>query len=89
VPSETAETAPKWRNRHLQHIAKHECMAWQKASGYTALARAEAAIGRFKQVIGNALCSRTDQRRANEVTVAVQALNSMLALERPNYVRIA
>ena len=28
-------------------------MAWQKASGYTTRAKAEAAIGRFKQVIGD------------------------------------
>jgi len=50
VPSETAETAPTQRDRHLQHIAEHGRMAWQKASGYTMRARAEAAIGRFKQV---------------------------------------
>ena len=50
VPSETAETAPTQRDRHLQFIAKR--------------ARVEAAIGRFKQVIGDGLRSRTDPRRA-------------------------
>ena len=35
VPSETAETTPTQRDRHLQHIAEHGRMAWQKASGYT------------------------------------------------------
>ena len=61
----------------------------RKASGYTTRARAEAAIGRFKQVIGDGLRSRTDDRRATEVGVAVYALNRMLELGRPSYVRTA
>jgi hypothetical protein len=62
VPSDTAETSPTRRDWHLQFIAKHGRIAWQKASGYTARARAEAAIGRFKRVIGDGLRSRTDER---------------------------
>ena len=89
VPSETAETAPTQRDRHLQNIAEHGRTAWQKASGYTKRARAEATIGRFKQVIGDGLRSRTDERRATEVDVAVHALNRMLELGRPISVRIA
>ncbi len=97
VPSETAETAPTQRDRHLQSveprgspdIAEHGRAAWQKASGYTKRARAEAAIGRFKQVIGDGQRSRTDERRATEVGVAVYALNRMLELGRPISVRIA
>ncbi len=53
MPSETAETAPTQRDRHMQSIAEHGRAAWQKASGYTKRAQAEAAIGRFKQVIGD------------------------------------
>jgi hypothetical protein len=89
VPSETAETAPTQRDRHLESIAEHGRAAWQKASGYTKRARVEAAIGRFKQVIGDGLRSRTDERRATEVNVAVHALNRMLELGRPISVRIA
>ncbi len=89
VPSETAETEPTQRDRHLQFIAEHGRMAWQTASGYTKRARAEGTIGRFKQVIGDGLRSRTDERRATEVDVAIHALNRMLELGRPNYVRIA
>ena len=89
VPSETAETAPTQRDRHLQTIAETGRMGWQKASGYNLRARAEAAMGRFKQVIGDGLRSRTDQRRATEVEVAVHALNRMLELGRPQSVRIA
>jgi hypothetical protein len=36
-----------------------------------------------------ALRSRTDPRRASEVAIAVEVLNRVLALGRPNYVRIA
>ena len=88
VPSETAATASTQRDRHLQSIAEHGRAAWQKTSGYTKRARAEAAIGRFKQVIGDGLRSRTDERRATEVDVAVHVLNRMLELGRPVSVRI-
>ncbi len=97
VPSETAATAPTQRDCHLQgveprgspDIAEHGRAAWQKASGYTRRARVEAAMSRFKQVIGDGLRSRTDRRRATEVDVAVHALSRMLELGRPISVRIA
>src|SRR3982751_224573 len=89
VPSATAKTAPTQRDRHLQLIAEKGRMAWQRASGYTKRARAEATIGRYKRVIGDGLRSHTDERRATEMDVAVQVLNRMLELGRPTYVRIA
>jgi len=89
VPSETAETAPTQRDRHLQDIAEHGCMAWQISSGYTKRARAETAMARFKQVISDGLRSHTDERRATEVDIAVHVLNRVLELGRPNSVRIA
>ncbi len=89
VPSDTAQTAPTMRDRHLQTIAERGRMAWQKASGYHWRALVEADISRFKRVIGNGLRSRTDRRRATEVAIAVDALNRMLELGRPEYVRLA
>ena len=89
VLSETAATRPTQRDGHLQCITQHGRMAWQKASGYNRRARAEAAINRYKRVIGAALRSRTDQRRATEVAIAVDVLNRMLALGRPDSIRIA
>src|SRR3982751_4935302 len=89
APSATAETAPTQRDRHLHLIAEKGRMGWQKASGYNARARAEATIGRFKRVIGDGLRSHTDERRATEMDVAVQVLNRMLELGRPESVRIA
>ena len=88
VPSDTAETAPTQRDHHLQLIAEKGRMGWQRASGYNRRAGIEATMGRFKQVIGDGLRSRTDQRRATEVEVAVHALNRMLELGRPESVRI-
>jgi len=89
VPSQAAETAPTQRDRHLQLIAEEGRMGWQTASGYSKRARAEAAIGRWKQVIGDRLRAHTDEGRATEVDVAVYVLNRMLDLGRPNYVRIS
>jgi Transposase DDE domain len=89
VASASCETAPTQRDRHLRMIADRGRMGWQKASGYNLRAKAEATIGRYKRVIGDALRSRTDQTEATEVAIAAAALNRMLAFGRPNYVRIA
>jgi len=40
-------------------------------------------------VIGDKLRAHTDERWATEVKIAVHALNRMLELGRPSYVRIA
>jgi hypothetical protein len=89
VPSEAAETAPTQRDGHLRCIAEHGRMRWQKTSGYNRRALAEAAMSRYKRVIGDALRSRTDRRQAVEVAIAVRALNRMLELGRPESVRVA
>jgi hypothetical protein len=52
VPSELVETVPTQRDRHLQLIAERGRLGWQKAAGYSLRALAEAAIRRFKRVIG-------------------------------------
>jgi Transposase DDE domain len=88
VLSDMAAIAPTQRDRHLQRIAESSRMAWQKASGYNRRAKVETAIGRWKQLIGDGLRSRIDERRVTEVSVAVHVLNRMLELGRPSYVRI-
>jgi len=88
VPSDAAQTAPTMRDRHLQIIAEHGRMAWQKASGYHWRALVESDISRFKRVIGNGLRSRTDRRRTTEIAIAAVVLNRMLELGRPEYVRL-
>jgi hypothetical protein len=89
VPSETADTEPAQRDRHLQCIAEKGRIGWQKMSGYNKRSRVEASVGRYKQVIGDGLRFRKDERRATEVTVAVHVMNRMLVLGRPLSIRIA
>ncbi len=89
VPSNTADTTPSQRDRHPRAIAEHGRKAWQVTSGYCWRALVEADISRLKRVTGGSLRSRTDQRRATEVSIAVEALNRMLELGRPEYVRLA
>jgi len=84
----TAATAPTQRDRHLALIAERGRMARQRLSGYNWRALVEADTSRFKRVIGGALRSHTDRRRATEVAIAVNVLNRMLELGRPEYVRI-
>jgi hypothetical protein len=89
VPSGTATTKPTERDRHLQRIAEKGRTQWQKASGYNERSRGEAAIGRYKQVIGDGLRSQKDGRRKTEVRVAVLVLNRMRELGHPISVRVA
>jgi hypothetical protein len=89
MPSAAAATAPTRRDRHLELIAEQGRLGWQKASGYNRRALAEAAVSRYKRVIGDALRSRTDPGRATEVAIGAHVLNRMLELGRPESVRIA
>jgi len=82
VPSDTAKTAPTQRDCHLQQIPKHGRMAWQRWSEYNKRAWVEAAVGRWKQVIGDALRAHADQRRATEVAVGDQQEHSVQAVPR-------
>src|SRR4051812_26598776 len=89
VPSDTAETAPTQRDRHLRCLAERGRMGWQRVSGYNWRALVEADISRWKRVIGDGLRFQTDGRQATEVAIAADVLNRMLELGRPEYVRIA
>ena len=84
-----ATTVPTQRDSHLRSINKHGRMNWQKTSGYNRRSKVEAAIGRYKRVIGDALRSREDARRLCEVKIAVKVLNRMLELGRSVCVRVA
>jgi hypothetical protein len=89
VPSATSATTPTQRDRHIAAVAERGRMGWQAASGYNCRALVEADIARWKRVIGDGLRSRTDQRQAPEIAIAGGALNRMLELGRPEYVRVA
>ena len=86
--SASAGIAPTRQDQHIREIAKCGRMGWQKSSDYNVRAKVEAAIGRYKRVIGDALRSRTDETQATEVAIAVGVLNRMLELGHPESVRI-
>ena len=64
-------------------------MHWQKATGYNRRSKVEAAISRYKRVIGDTLKSRDDDRRMTEVAIAVKSLNRMRELGQPKFIRVA
>jgi hypothetical protein len=58
VLGSTARTAPTQRDLDIRSIKQHGRMNWQKASGYNRRSKVEAAISRYKRVIGEGLRSR-------------------------------
>jgi hypothetical protein len=61
----------------------------RKTSGDNRRSTVEAAIGRSKRVIGDALGSREDARREGEVKIAAKALDRRLEHGRPIRVCVA
>ena len=88
VPSGTAETAPTQR-ANIFNIGLRRVAQDGRKPRVMPSAKVEAAIGRWKQMIGNGLRSQMDERRALEIDVAVHVLSRMLELGRPSYVYIA
>ncbi len=88
VISTADDMPPTQRGEHIAGIAAHGRMSWQRRSGYNWRALVEADVSRWKRVIGDGLRSRTDDRRSTEVAIAARALNRMLELGRPEYIRI-
>ena len=80
---------PTQRDLHVLAVDELGRMNWQKASGYNTRSKVEAAISRYKRVIGDALKSRHDARRATEVAIAFKSLNRMNELGRAKFVRMA
>ena len=61
----------------------------QMAPGYNKRSKPEAAISRYKRVVGGTLNSRHDARRATEVAIAVKSLNRMREFGQAKFVRAA
>ena len=64
-------------------------MAWQTATGYNQRSRIETQMGRWKSVIGPNLKSRSFARQITEIQLGRKVLNTMTALGRPVFERIA
>jgi len=89
VLSDTAETVPTQRDRHILAIAETGRIAWQRTSGYNKRAGVESRMARWKGVLGDALRFQSDQAQATEAAIGIMVLNRMLDLGRPNSVRLA
>ncbi|MCM8735751.1 hypothetical protein M5E06_16515 [Azospirillum sp. A1-3] len=88
VLSDTTETVPTQRDRHILAIAETGRMAWQRTSGYNKRAGVESQMARWKGVFGDALRFHSDRAQATEVAIDVIVLNRMLDLGCPHSVRV-
>lgn len=88
VPAPNAAISPTQRDQHVIAIDAHGRSNWQKASGYNRRVKVEAAISRYKRVIGDTLKSRDDARRVSEVKIAVKSLNRIRELGQAKFVRV-
>ncbi len=89
VLSDTAETAPTQRDRHIQMIAEKGRLGWQKAVGYGKRSLGEVAMLRYKTLIGRSLHARTLSTQKTEVKVACKVINVMTGLGMPVSCRVA
>ena len=88
VPSNTAETAPTQRDRHLQLIQERGRLGWQKAVNYGRRSLSEVAMMRYKTLIGCRLHARTMPTQRAEVSAGCKAINIMTRLGMPVSQRI-
>lgn len=85
VPSETATSQ---RDQHVRAIAQHGRMNWQRSSGYNRRSLVEAAMYRYKTIIGRRLHARTLPNQQTEAKIGCNVLNRMTRLGMPVSVRI-
>ena len=69
APTVFGGTAPIRRDRHLEAIAKHGRMNWQRSSGYNRRSFAETAMYRYKTIIGRRLQARTLPNKRTEAKI--------------------
>jgi hypothetical protein len=83
VPSDTAETAPTQRDRHIQLIEERGRLGWQRAVDYGRRSLGEVAMFRYKKVIGRSLHALTLPAQKTEAKVACKVINIMTGLGMP------
>ncbi|MCW2239483.1 hypothetical protein [Azospirillum canadense] len=89
VPSNTADTAPTRRDRHIQRIVDTGRMSWQAETKYGRRSKGETAMARYKGILGDRLHARSLPAQQAEAIIGVTALNRMLDAGRPTSVRSA
>ncbi len=88
VAGSTAATSPSQKDQHVLDINAHGALKSAEGGGYNRRANVEAAISRYKRVIGDTLKSRDDARRVTEVAIAVKSLNRMRELGQAHFGRV-
>jgi hypothetical protein len=88
VPSNTAETAPTQRDRHLRMIQARGRLGWQKMVNYGRRSLGEVAMMRYKALIGRRLHARTLPAQKTEAAAGCKVINIMTRLGMPVSQRI-
>ncbi|WP_176072337.1 IS5 family transposase [Paraburkholderia mimosarum] len=78
-----------WRNAAIDAIERSSRREWKQATGYHRRSLAETLMYRLKVLTGPCLWARQTGSQATEVSIRVGVLNRMVALARPQSVRIA
>ena len=87
VPSTADPDRQSPRDRHIQLMAEHGRMRWQRVTGYSRRNVVEATMARYKGLIGPKLQARHRDAQAGEVALSVQILNRMIREAKPVTVR--
>jgi transposase len=83
VLSDTAETEPTQRDRHIETLARKGRIGWQKAVDYGKRSLVETAFHRYKVLIGRSLRARTLSAQKVEARIACTVINRMTSLGIP------
>ncbi|MGQ9371279.1 IS5 family transposase [Azospirillum sp. ST 5-10] len=89
VPSDTAETDPTRRDRHIRMIKERGRLGRQRAVQYGRRSLVEVAMLRYKVLIGRCLRARTLPAQKAEVRAACVVINRMTSLGLPASRKVA
>jgi transposase len=81
-------TGTSQRDGHLETIGQHGRMGWQRRSGYGQRSLVEAAMYRYKSLIGRRLHARTLSNQKTEAKIGCSVINRMTRLGMPISVRV-
>ena len=84
----SSETASTQRDKHIEMVARHGRVGWQRSSGYSRRSRVETAMYRYKTIIGRRLHARTLPNQKTEAKIGCNVLNRMISLGMPVSVRV-
>jgi hypothetical protein len=83
----SSEVATTQRDEHVQTIARHGRLGWQRRSGYSRRSLVETAMYCYKTIVGRRLHARTLPNQKTEAKIGCSVLNRMTGLGMPICVR--